>query len=469
MRSKQNRSTVHHNTLPVGKVEAPACLVKTVSAAVNNQKQIRFIDLFAGCGGLSEGFIQAGYTPIAHVEMDKAACYTLKTRSAFHWFCSNKLAHEYDKYLTGKISRDALYAQVPKEVLNTVINQEIGDDSLPTLFAQIDSLANGEAVDMIVGGPPCQAYSLIGRAKDAHGMKKDKRNYLFRYYAKFLEHYSPKFFVFENVLGLLSAKDENGTRYLDMMLAEFKKLGYQTAYKLLNAEDYGVPQKRKRIILIGKKDTEPFEFPVIQKTPYKFTVGDMLANLPHLVNGDSAAPFKAKGRKRQALQDTRVDDSQFHITQHAARPHTKQDLEIYKRVVKLWNKKKTRLSYETLPDSLRTHKNVKSFLDRFKVVAPDLSCCHTVVAHIARDGPYYIHPDIKQNRSLSVREAARLQTFPDNYYFEGTKECQSRTAAFRQIGNAVPVLLSYWIAETLKENFAGMTVEHIKFVRQVVF
>ena len=447
---EQKECYVRHGTLPDGKVKDSVCLEKTVSSVT---RQIRFIDLFAGCGGLSEGFIQAGYTPVAHVEMDKAACFTLKTRSAFHWLCANKLERKYDKYLTGKISRDTLYAQVPKEILDTVINQEIGDDSLPTLFAQIDSLAHGEAVDLIVGGPPCQAYSLIGRAKDANGMKGDERNYLFRYYAKFLERYSPKFFVFENVLGLLSAKEESGTRYLDMMLNEFKRLGYQTTYEILNAEEYGVPQKRKRIILIGKKDTEPFEFPVIQKTPYEFTVGDMLANLPHLVNGDSAVPFKAKGRKRQALQDTRVGDSQFHITQHAARPHIKHDLEIYKRVVKLWDRDKVRLSYETLPESLRTHNNVKSFLDRFKVVASDLSCCHTVVAHIARDGHYYIHPDIEQNRSLSVREAARLQTFPDNYYFEGTKERQFRTAAFRQIGNAVPVLLAYRIAETLKENW----------------
>ena len=414
-------------------------------------RPIRFIDLFAGCGGLSEGFIQAGYTPVAHVEMDKAACYTLKTRSAFHWLCANKRADEYDQYLSGKISRSDLYARVPEEILDAVINQEIGDASLPAIFEQIDSLAHGGGIDLIVGGPPCQAYSLIGRAKDANGMKQDKRNYLFRYYAKFLEHYSPKFFVFENVLGLLSAKDESGTRYLDMMLNEFKRLGYQTAYNVLNAEDYGVPQKRKRIILIGKKDTESFAFPAMQKTPYAFSVGDMLANLPHLVNGDSVAPFMAKGRGRQALLDTHVADSQFHITQHAARPHTRQDLEIYRRVVNLWNKDKTRLSYETLPESLRTHKNVKSFLDRFKVVASDLSCCHTVVAHIARDGHYYIHPDIKQNRSLSVREAARLQTFPDNYYFEGTKERQFRTAAFRQIGNAVPVLLAYRIAEQLKE------------------
>ena len=417
-------------------------------------KPIRFIDLFAGCGGLSEGFIQAGYTPVAHVEMDKAACFTLKTRSAFHWLCANGQAEEYAKYLTGTISRSELYSKLPKGLLDSVINAEIGDETLLKIFVEIDSLSHREKIDLIVGGPPCQAYSLIGRAKDANSMVGDKRNYLFRYYAKFLEHYAPKFFVFENVLGLLSAKDENGERYFDMMREAFKQLGYSTVYKILNADDYGVPQKRKRIILIGEKDApEDFAFPTIETKPYAFTVGDMLADFPSIRSGCSSVPFKIKGRRRQALLDTRVADSVFPITQHTARPHTPQDLEIYKRVVQLWNESKVRLLYEELPEELRTHKNVKSFLDRFKVMAANLKCSHTVVAHIARDGHYYIHPDIEQNRSLSVREAARLQTFPDNYYFEGAKEGQYRTAAFRQIGNAVPVQLAYRIAETLKENW----------------
>lgn len=452
--SERTKCNAQEGTLLNSKVQGVSHLANIVTTNSSDKDTIRFIDLFAGCGGLSEGFVQAGCDPVAHVEMDKAACYTLKTRSAFHWLCVNNQEDEYAKYLSGKISRADLYAKVPNEILDAVINEEIGDNTLPRIFEQIDSLANGEKVDLIVGGPPCQAYSLIGRAKDANGMKGDKRNYLFRYYAKFLEHYSPKFFVFENVLGLLSAKDESGTRYLDMMLDEFKQLGYQTAYKILNADDYGVPQKRKRIILIGKKDSETkFVFPVIAKKPYSFKVRDMLAGLPHLANGCVAAPFKMRGRKRQALTDTHVADQRFPITQHAARPHIEQDLKIYKRVVQLWNKTKTRLSYENLPSALRTHNNVSSFLDRFKVVAADLPCSHTVVAHIARDGHYYIHPDVRQNRSLSVREAARLQTFPDNYYFEGTKERQFRTAAFRQIGNAVPVLLAYRIAETLKENW----------------
>ena len=137
------------------------------------------------------------------------------------------------------------------------------------------------------------------------------------------------------------------------------------------------------------------------------------------------------------------------LTQHITRPHTEQDKEIYRIAVEKWEKKNERLDYNDLPEQLKTHKNRTSFLDRFKVVADDIPYSQTVVAHIAKDGHYYIHPDMEQNRSISVREAARLQSFPDDYYFEGIKEGQNRTSAFRQIGNAVPPLMVEKIAEKL--------------------
>jgi DNA (cytosine-5)-methyltransferase 1 len=133
-----------------------------------------------------------------------------------------------------------------------------------------------------------------------------------------------------------------------------------------------------------------------------------------------------------------------------ARPHTKQDKEIYRIAVDKWNNYKERLNYNDLPERLKTHKNRTSFHDRFKVVAADQYHSQTVVAHIAKDGHYYIHPDISQNRSISVREAARLQSFPDDYYFEGVKEKSNRTAAFKQIGNAVPPLMAETIGKKLK-------------------
>jgi DNA (cytosine-5)-methyltransferase 1 len=134
-----------------------------------------------------------------------------------------------------------------------------------------------------------------------------------------------------------------------------------------------------------------------------------------------------------------------------SRPHSDQDKAIYRIAVEKWNKNKERLNYNDLPEELKTHRNRNSFFDRFKVVAANESYSQTVVAHIAKDGHYFIHPDIEQNRSISVREAARLQSFPDDYYFEGVKEEANRTAAFRQIGNAVPPLMAQKIAEKIKE------------------
>ena len=150
------------------------------------------------------------------------------------------------------------------------------------------------------------------------------------------------------------------------------------------------------------------------------------------------------------LVDNHIRNGLNVLTQQVSRPHTRQDREIYKIAVNKWNEGQQRLDYNDLPERLKTHSNRESFFDRFKVVAQDLNYSHTVVAHIAKDGHYYIHPSIEQNRSITVREAARLQSFPDDYYFEGVKESGSRTAAFKQIGNAVPPLMAQKIAKALK-------------------
>ena len=163
-------------------------------------KKLTFIDLFAGAGGLSEGFIRAGYEPIAHVEMDEAACYTLKTRTAYYYLKNTNQYNIYTDYLKGKIGRDELYSHVPSELMDSVINLPIGGDNNPVIHKRIEKLLKGRKVDLIIGGPPCQAYSLVGRARHKDGMKGDRRNYLYVQYAKYLEKYQPKLFVFENVL-----------------------------------------------------------------------------------------------------------------------------------------------------------------------------------------------------------------------------------------------------------------------------
>jgi len=413
-------------------------------------KEIRFIDLFAGCGGLSEGFVQAGYTPVAHVEIDQAACYTLKTRMAYHWLKENNQLDVYRDYLRGKLSRDEFYKRIPRSILDSVINEEIGEKTLPSLFQSIDTDADRQPIDLIVGGPPCQAYSLVGRARKS--MEGNPRNYLFRYYIEFLKHYQPKCFVFENVVGLLSASDKNGKRYLDMMTEGFREAGYETSYKTINTKDLGIPQARKRVIIVGVRGTDKFEYPTMIGEPFQYTVNEMLGGLPTLSAGSSATPFDihVKGKVKAALEATNVLNEDVPVTQHNARPNNANDLEIYRRVVDLWNREHKRLSYDTLPKQLQTHANRKTFKDRFKVVASDEQVCHTVVAHIHKDGHYYIHPDIKQNRSVSVREAARLQTFPDSYYFESSSKKPGRAAPYRQIGNAVPVMFAKKIAEAMR-------------------
>ena len=201
--------------------------------AESSKVALRYLDLFAGAGGLSEGFLRAGFEPVAHIEMDVAACYTLKTRAAYHWLRKNDKLDVYKKYLAQEISREEFYQEIPEKILNTVLNNEISEDSLETIFDKVDQLLGGSKLDLIVGGPPCQAYSIAGRSRDEHKMVGDKRNYLYKLYAEFLKKYQPKYFVFENVVGLLSAKDEDGTLHFKNMQKLFEKCAYKTESRVL--------------------------------------------------------------------------------------------------------------------------------------------------------------------------------------------------------------------------------------------
>ena len=416
---------------------------------------LNYLDLFAGAGGLSEGFVQAGYNPEAHIEMDEAACFTLKTRASYHWLKKHNRLDVYLKYLSAEITRNELYDSVPDDVLNRILNYEMSEENLQEIFGIIDEYLQDKKLDLIIGGPPCQAYSIAGRARSENKMIGDKRNYLYKVYAEFLKYYQPSYFVFENVTGLLGAKEEDGTRHFDHMCDLFAKCGYSVEYRVLNAADYGVLQNRKRIILIGKLGIGEKDFyPDIKKSKWNnVTVGEIFKDLPKIHAGEGSyysvdsLPCKSNYLDRIGIKD--ISEITFHI----ARPHTDQDLKIYELVVKNWNRDHSRLTYPALPEELQTHHNLTSFVDRFKVVASDLPYSQTVVAHISKDGHYYIHPDIEQNRSLTPREVARLQTFPDSYFFESKKPIPGRTAAYRQIGNAVPVHLAYCIAEALKSSF----------------
>lgn len=404
--------------------------------------KLNFIDLFAGAGGLSEGFIRAGFTPIAHVEMNKDACDTLRTRTAFHYLKENDRVDEYYEYLKGNISRDELWKKIPDHLIKSVINKEISPKTLPDIFQIIDNELNGKDVDLVIGGPPCQAYSVAGRARK--NMEDDPRNHLYKHYVKFLKRYNPKMFVFENVPGILSAS--NG-EYLEKIFKAVKKEGYELEKKVLNAKNFNVLQDRKRVIIIGWRKDLKLQYPKFDEKEVQFEVlKHLFSDLPKLNSGQGEWNVSKYVKKTNTyLETTGIRNGINFTTQHISRFNNENDLEIYRIAVEKWTKENKRLNYGELPKELIKHSNTKTFSNRFQVVNHK-GISHTVVAHICADGHYYIHPDIKQNRSITVREAARIQSFPDDYFFES-----SRTAAFKQIGNAVPVLMAEGIAKKIKE------------------
>ena len=405
---------------------------------------MNYIDLFAGAGGLSEGFIRAGFNPIAHVEMNKDACDTLKTRTSFHYLKDENRIEEYYDYLKQKISREELWSKIPEDLIKSVINTEISQETLPTIFKNIDNQLGKQKVDLVIGGPPCQAYSVAGRARDPKGMSEDPRNHLYKYYVEFLKRYKPKMFVFENVPGILSA---NNGGYLELIFEAVRDAGYELEKKVLNAKHFGVLQDRKRVIIIGWKKKLKLRYPNFEEIEPQYEIlKDLFSDLPKIKNGQGEwGIVKYVKETNNYLDKYSIRNGVEFTSQHIARPNNQNDLEIYKIAVNKWVKEKKRLNYDELPESLIRHSNTKTFKNRFQVVN-HLGVSHTVVAHICADGHYYIHPDIKQNRSITVREAARIQSFPDDYFFE-----KSRTTAFKQIGNAVPVLMAEGIANKIKE------------------
>lgn len=403
-----------------------------------------FIDLFAGAGGLSEGFIQAGFSAVAHVEMNLYAAQTLETRTGYYYLKHQGRLDVYRAYVRGKISREDFLKHIPEEQLNAVFCETMSDETLLGLFENIDHLLKQrgiEKVDVIIGGPPCQAYSLVGRAQSKHmetPMAEDPRNDLYKLYARFLQKYQPKMFVFENVLGIKSAN--GGTTWLKVQEA-FRSVGYKIECREQNSQKFGVLQNRRRMIIVGWLKDSGLAYPQFEEKNVSATVNDILRDLPALQPGGKSGEYRSD-EISDYLRETGIRKESDVLTHHYARPNKARDIEIYRRAIELWNDGHKRLNYNDLPEELKTHKNRKSFLDRFKVVEGDEAYCHTMLAHISKDGHYFIHPDIEQHRSITVREAARIQSFPDDYYFEGP-----RTAQFIQIGNAVPVLMAKGIAE----------------------
>lgn len=406
----------------------------------------KIIDLFSGAGGLTEGFRTDNFDIIGHIEKNEAASQTLKLRDAYYYLLANEKLEIYYNFLSKKIDTKKFFSHIPDKILKKTINEEINNETITSLFDRIDvSLHNG-SITGIIGGPPCQAYSTIGRVKNAAKKASDERIYLYRYYIEFLKHYRPKFFVFENVKGLLSFKDINDQFLFPKMKAEFENAGYVLDYQVVNTQDYAIPQSRERIIIFGiiKENSALISEFFVQLNKLKEPIVPLrkiLNDLPFMHNGEEVNHYSCP--PNSYIRKYYRSDLNSPLTQNISRPHIKRDLKIYEKVIQAKDKGYD-LKYNELDSKLRTHKNTDNFLDRYKALSWNKPA-HTIVAHISKDGHHYIHPDIKQDRSITVREAARIQGFPDNYYFES-----SRTQAFTQIGNAVPPILSQKIAKVIE-------------------
>lgn len=408
---------------------------------------INIIDLFAGAGGLSEGFREYPFNTVCHIEMDYAACDTLKTREAFHYLKNKNMLSFYDSYLKGEIDKKSLYSLIPKTNMDKIIQCQISDDSIDTIFSKIDDLKNNDKISGIIGGPPCQAFSTIGRAQNESKKAEDKRIYLYTHYVRFLDRYKPDFFLFENVKGLLSYKDEFDELLLPKILNAFKLCGYKVDLKVINSDDFGVPQRRQRVFIFGHR-FENIKFELLDEIE-KFkelpiTIRNLFSDLPKLSISDESHEYANNNIDIPFMKYIRENSTQ--LTLHSTRYQNDNDLNIY-RIVAINRSNGLLTKYSDLPSNLIKHKNSTVFLDRFKAIDYD-SISHTVVAHISKDGHYYIHPDASQNRSISIREAARIQSFQDNYYFEG-----NRAQKLTQIGNAVPPYLSRVFANVIKTKY----------------
>lgn len=418
------------------------------------EEDLTVLDMFAGAGGLSEGFFRKGFRFIAHIEKDAYASKTLETRALYHTMKDNGMSDLYYNYLTGKVSRDLLFEETKEfsgDISSSMFNAEISEKTEKPLIKKIQERMKKHhirKVDVMIGGPPCQAYSIAGRSRDPRRMEDDPRNYMYHHYITFLKTFKPDIFIFENVLGIFTAK--NGSIFQDM-LKRIQDVGYVAEPEILDAADFFVLQKRKRVVLIGRRSECGFEYSEFPSKEHNFYVRDMLTDLPPLQPGDGCEGVQEYAEPPpRYLIESGIRDKKDVLIQHLARRHNERDREIYRYAIRMWETEKRRIRYSELPEKLKTHRNQKSFEDRFKVVAGDLPYAHTVVAHISKDGHYYIHPDINQARSLTVREVARIQSFPDNYKFEGP-----RTSQYMQIGNAVPPLMSEKIAEQVKHMLRG--------------
>ncbi|HDR4575408.1 TPA: DNA cytosine methyltransferase [Bacillus cereus] len=393
------------------------------------------IELFAGAGGLLDGFEKTGeYNVLAAVEWQKPQVNTL----------INRLKNKYNDQ---NAERKVLHFDIQRtdELINGWTDEKFGT------HLGLDKLIDGQKVDIITGGPPCQAYSLAGRIRDENGMKDDYRNFLFEAYIKTVEYYKPKIIVFENVEGILSAIP-TGEKITDLIKKRFDEVGYEIIddlrkHALIDLSEFGVPQKRKRVIIIGiKREIPNFDYQSILKKFYLETlktekedtiktVFDAIGDLPPI------CPLEyPTARKSHEFNNN--------INGHYSRFHSLRDQEIFYKLAK------------DIQDGTNKYVNAKDLIELYYQFTGKRTNVHkyhvlrldkpsnTIPAHLKKDGLRHIHPDPKQRRSISIREAARIQTFDDDFEFN-----ESMGASFEMIGNAVPPLFAYKLGKLIKKLY----------------
>ncbi len=500
------------------------------------QSSIPIIDLFAGPGGLGEGF--SAYKKAKNprfriklsIEKDPAAHKTLRLRSFYRQFTKSKVPQAYYDYILGKptMSQEILEQLYPNEWAAAKKESwlaELGANNFPDSLVdqKITEALNGATEWMLIGGPPCQAYSVAGRSRRAgeniKDFENDHRHFLYRQYLRILDKFRPFVFIMENVKGLLSSKI-NTQFIFHRILKDLKLDGYYTIYSLttptdspdnlkpkdfvIKTEEHSIPQSRHRIILLGVRNNSSIMKPRLLKQRHACSVYNMLHDLPKLnskisYKEKSSAEFKdiiktgikiiersnapqavkkvcrnvTNGRPPKSLNsitnkearkikswltDEKLKQS---VLNHEPRRHISSDIHRYLFASCYAAAFGISPRLKDFPKALLpNHKNVQdsngktdAFTDRFRVQIAS-KFASTIVSHIGKDGHYYIHPDPTQCRSLTVREAARLQTFPDNYLFEG-----GVTQQYIQVGNAVPPYLALQIADVAAKLFVQIKLQ----------
>jgi DNA (cytosine-5)-methyltransferase 1 len=470
--------------------------------------EIPVIDLFAGPGGLGEGFEslaprprRPGFRVVLSIECDDWAHKTLELRSFFRQFPKGNVPAAYYRYLEGKELREILFGNYPSQAdaARTIARKATLGDPAETSLDEIDTWikkALGPARStgrwILVGGPPCQAYSLVGRARRTREARdkfeSDKRHHLYKEYLRILQSHQPAVFVMENVKGILSAR-LGGELIFGKICDDLAAAGYDLhslsgdlsrdsagswnpASFVVCAEHYGIPQARHRVFIVGIRRGNGGKLNELARVLAPMTVQDAIGDLPRLKSllsargGSSRCSWEEARSKGLALAKRASNNAikrsmrRFRSCSseaerpfnHDARSHISEDISRYAFVAEFAIRHGRSPTLADFPKKLLPkHRNASlekdavPFADRFRVQMADRPSS-TITSHISKDGHYYIHPDPLQARSLTVREAARLQTFPDDYFFEGP-----RTEQYRQVGNAVPPKLALRIADQISK------------------